>query len=118
MCTNHLNNRQRKRQLWIFLFKSIHHRGHCYWCERRLQFESSTFDHNPPISHPDSHPDKGVISCEACNHSLVNRKLDYPSTPNYIQAMEEQRQIDQKKCSNDQKSIERLWTNSNKSPLV
>ncbi len=111
--TPHLNNRTRKRRLWIFLFRSVHHLGLCYWCERKLKFESSTFDHNPPISNPNSDPDRGVISCESCNHSQVNRKLNYPPTPNYLEAMAEQRKIDQQRHRSNEKSIESMWEGKN-----
>lgn len=107
--TPQLNNRERKRALWIFLFKSIFKFGHCYWCERRLKFESSTFDHNPPISHPNSHPDRGVISCEACNHSRVNLRLGYPPTPNYLKAMEEDKKLEQRQRIKNEESINRAW---------
>lgn len=93
---NDLNNRQRRRRLWIFLFKSVHNYGCCYWCERSLTFKYSTFDHNPPLCFPNSDPDRGVISCECCNHGQANKRNGYPSTPDYLLAMKED-------------EIEQLW---------
>lgn len=91
---SNINNRERKRVLWIFLFASVHKPSICYWCERKLKFEGSTFDHNPPLSFSNSDINRGVISCYSCNHDRVNRKLGYPPTPDYLEGMRQQ-QIDQ-----------------------
>lgn len=57
---NDLNNHQRRRGLWVFLFKSVYNYGRCYWCERSLTFKYSTFDHNPPLCFPNSDPDQAL----------------------------------------------------------
>lgn len=114
---NDLNNRDRRRRLWIFLFKSVHKPGRCYWCERPLTFEYSTFDHNPPLCFPNSNPDCGVISCECCNGNHANKRNGYPPIPDYLTAMK-QEEIERaylykttKKFSrhDENKSITRAW---------
>lgn len=102
-----INNRLRKRRLWTFLFKSIFLYGHCYWCERRLQFESATFDHNPPLS-KGGNRGRGVISCYACNHKQSNKRR--PASPNYIKAMEKDFNLS-KRIHSDNKKLSQLGEN-------
>lgn len=84
------SNSHRRARLWSFLFGSISSPGVCYWCERHLLFERSTFDHVPPLSKGGS-LNRGVISCYSCNHERRN-KYDpvRDKVPDYLLAMREE----------------------------
>lgn len=83
-------NRDRRATLWSFLFGSTSSPGVCFWCERHLYFDRSTFDHVPPLS-KGGHASRGVISCYSCNRERKN-KYDplRDKVPDYLLAMGEE----------------------------
>jgi hypothetical protein len=71
--------------VWCFLFGSYKNSGHCYWCEKKISFRNSTFDHVPPLS-KGGKLKSGVIACYSCNHKRRN-KYNGESIPQYFEAM-------------------------------
>jgi len=100
-------NRDRYARLWSFLFGSISSPGICYWCERHLLFERSTFDHVPPLS-KGGEVNRGVISCYQCNHERRN-KYDpvNDKIPDYLSAMREEHE--RETLGEERRKIEKGW---------
>lgn len=78
------HSRRYRESLWIKLYHRFTAIGRCHWCQKKIRFSESVFDHDPPLA-LGGNASRGVISCKSCD---ADRSAELSKSMNLIQRFE------------------------------
>lgn len=106
-CISGAKARYNRLIVWCFLFGSHKNAGICFWCEKKISFRNSTFDHVPPLS-KGGKLKSGVISCRLCNHKRRN-KYNGETIPQYFSVIPDHKKL--LRSALEEYKIQEAWLN-------